>query len=40
MTEAQWELKRKPEWTPADKGDAVVAVVTVIGFIVCAVFGL
>jgi hypothetical protein len=39
--EALWELKRaKPEWTPADKADFVVAAVVVIGGIVCAVFGL
>jgi hypothetical protein len=38
--EALWELKRKPEWTPADIGDAIVGAVVVIGGIVCAVFGL
>jgi hypothetical protein len=39
--EALWELKRqKPEWTPADNGDAIVGAVTVIAFIACVVFGL
>jgi hypothetical protein len=39
--EALWELKRqKPEWTPADIGDAVVAAAVIIGGIVCAVLGL